>query len=273
MKLRIISIVFALILLAFAVSVVGADGDGPVPIEPQTPPPVADFGDGVIDETPSLWFVELPSPAALNGTKMRVLNAEKKAFRAAAKDAGLEFDERYAFSTLWNGLSIRIDPADLAKLSRIKGVKAIYPVVEISLPETTSSPSPELFTALAMTGADIAQNELGYTGEGVKVAVMDTGIDYDHPDLGGCFGEGCRVAYGYDLVGDAFDNNTVTEPSPDPDPDDCQGHGSHVAGIVGANGTVVGVAPDVTFGAYRVFGCNRLHHSRHHDRCHGNGPC
>jgi hypothetical protein len=37
----------------------------------------------------------------------------------------------------------------------------------------------------AMTGADIAQSELGFTGEGIKVAVMDTGIDYDHMDLGG----------------------------------------------------------------------------------------
>ena len=33
------------------------------------------------------------------------------------------------------------------------------------------------------------------------------------------------------------------------------GHGSHVAGIVGADGKVTGVAPEVTFGAYRVFGC------------------
>ena len=43
---------------------------------------------------------------------------------------------------------------------------------------------------------------------------------------------------------------------PDPDPDDCNGHGTHVSGIIGANGGIKGVAPGVKFHAYRVFGCD-----------------
>ena len=111
-----------------------------------------------------------------------------------------------------------------------------------------------------MTQADIAQNELGLTGQGVRVAIMDTGIDYDHPDLGGCFGPGCRVEQGWDFVGDAYNNDSSSATynpvaTPDAFPDDCNGHGTHVAGIVGASGGVTGVAPGVTFAAYRVFGC------------------
>jgi subtilisin family serine protease len=229
------------------------------PLEPLYPAPSAETGE-MINETPQLWFVELASKPTVEGTSKAVLDKEKANFRSEARKAGVVFKERYAFSTLWNGLSIQISPKDFTKLSRIPGVKAIYPVEAISIPETNPIENPELATAIAMTGADIAQNELGYTGKGVKVAVMDTGIDYDHPDLGSCFGPGCRVFKGYDFVGDAFNAdpssatyNPVT--APDPDPDDCNGHGTHVAGIIGANGEVVGVAPDVTFGAYRVFGC------------------
>jgi subtilisin family serine protease len=228
-------------------------------IEPDVPLAVTDLGD-IVDETPDLWFVELSSQPAVEGTRLRTLKNEKAAFRSAAKKAGLEYTERYAFDQLWNGLSIQIDPASLSKLARIPGVKNLYPVVSFSVPEPTIA-LPNMGTAVAMTGADIAQNTLGYTGEGIKVAVMDTGIDYDHPDLGGCFGDGCRVAYGYDFVGDDFNADSSSpsynpETTPDDDPDDCQGHGTHVAGIVGSNGAVVGVAPDVTLGAYRVFGCD-----------------
>jgi subtilisin family serine protease len=148
----------------------------------------------------------------------------------------------------------------VATVARTAGVKALYPVAAASLPPGQPQDDPDLATALAMTGADAAQSELGWSGAGVRVGVLDTGIDYHHPDLGACFGPGCRVAAGYDFVGDAF-NADQTSPGynpklvPDPDPDDCNGHGTHVAGIIGASGAARGVAPGVTFGAYRVFGC------------------
>ncbi len=235
------------------------------PIEPLVPAPSAETGE-MVDETPSLWFVELSGAPTADGGNASALARERNAFRSAAIAARLNYTERFAFQTLWNGFSIQISPSQLGKLARIPGVANIYPVEVISIPETTLELDPELITALAMTGADVAQSELGYTGAGVKVAVMDTGIDIDHPDLGG---DGTpdggpfpnsRVLYGYDFVGDAYNADPSSlaynpVPAPDPNPDDCNGHGTHVAGIIGANGSVTGVAPGVTFGAYRVFGC------------------
>lgn len=147
---------------------------------------------------------------------------------------------------------------------RVRGVKAIFPVLLVDA-EPVSRPvsgvpegnHPELFTALAQTGADVAQGSLGFTGAGIRVGIIDTGTDFTNPDLGGCFGSGCRVSFGHDFVGDAFDgNNAATQPVPDGSPNDCRGHGTHVSGIIMANGRVRGVAPGVTFGSYRVFGCN-----------------
>jgi subtilisin family serine protease len=82
--------------------------------------------------------------------------------------------------------------------------------------------------------------DLPVTGTGMTVAILDTGIDYTHADLGGCFGPGCRVRGGYDFVND------------DADPIDDNGHGTHVAGIVAANGTLRGVAPGAQLLAYKV---------------------
>jgi subtilisin family serine protease len=219
-------------------------------------------------EAVELWFVELSTPPTAAGGNRNTVRAQKASFRAAAQAAGISFTERYAFDTLFNGVSIAVDPARLAAVARLPQVSGIYPVLPFSLPEPMQpGEMPELATALAMTGADIARSELGLTGAGVKVGIIDSGIDYDHPDLGGCFGPGCRVAAGHDFVGDAYTGGNT--PVPDADPDDCSapfasppaplpvaGHGTHVSGIVGANGTLKGVAPGVTFGAYRVFGCN-----------------
>jgi minor extracellular serine protease Vpr len=242
----------AAFLLLAALSPIASAGPGDVSDEAEQ---------AMVDETPSLWLVELSSAPSADGTSAARLADEKKAFRRSAENAGLRYNERYSFGALWNGVSVSVNKRDITKLARLPGVKAIYPVVTFSPPERSANPGVELITALAQTGADIAQNTLGLTGSGVKVAVMDTGIDFDHPDLGGCFGAGCRVFTGWDFVGDAFNADDTSPtynpvPTPDPIPDDCNGHGTHVAGIVGANGAIRGVAPGVTFGAYRVFGCN-----------------
>ena len=161
----------------------------------QVPPTGGDVAVLGASESTDVWFVELASPPTADGTSAATVRNEKAAFRRAAAQAGLRYGERFAFDTLFNGLSIRIDRTQLGTLSRLPGVKAIYPVEVVAAPEPpTPGERGDLATAIAMTGADIAQSELGYTGAGVKVAVMDTGIDYDHPDLGGCFGPGCRVA-------------------------------------------------------------------------------
>jgi minor extracellular serine protease Vpr len=233
-----------------------------------------------VDETTDFWFVELSSPPTADGTSLQKVRAEKAAFRESARRAAINYSERYAFDVLFNGLSIKIDRSQLSRLAQIPGVKAIYPVVEIR-PDFQDN-SAELVSAVKMTGADFVQNNLGYTGAGIRVGIIDSGIDYDNPNfVPSGFGAGKKVAFGKDFVGENFSDPNST-PVPDEDPDDCRlepntpanreriaksnfagGHGTHVAGIVGANsfaspasGGIRGVAPDVTLGAYRVFGCN-----------------
>ena len=219
---------------------------------------------------PNLWFVQLGSAPAIDGTDRVVLQSERRSFRDRAAQKGIRYRERESYEAVWNGISIEASPVEINKIVRsIDGVTGVWPVARIDAPPRGSAASPALFTAIQMTGADIAQSELGFTGRGIKVAVMDTGIDVDHPDLGGTGVNihkfpSKRVPYGYDFVGDAYNADDTSPtynpvPSPDPNPDDCAGHGTHVAGIIGANGKgangLKGVAPDVTFGAYRVFGC------------------
>lgn len=80
----------------------------------------------------------------------------------------------------------------------------------------------------------------GLTGNGVIIAVIDTGVDYTHPDLGGCLGMQCRVIGGYDVV------------DGDNDPFDEHGHGTHVAGIAAGSGLSNGVAQQAKILAYRA---------------------
>ncbi|KAF9318986.1 hypothetical protein BG006_003069, partial [Podila minutissima] len=164
---------------------------------------------------------------------------------------------------VFNGASFDVKSGHSGEdLAKIPGVKRVWPVEIISVgkPQVIKgNPVDALLTsAHTMTGADYVQKTLKFTGKGVKVGIIDSGVDYTHPALGGCFGKGCRVRYGWDFVGD-----DVRNPKSDSDPiDKCHGHGTHVAGIVGADARkvgaphpFVGVAPEVTFGAYRVLDC------------------
>ena len=93
--------------------------------------------------------------------------------------------------------------------------------------------------------ADKVWSSLGSRGRGVTVAIIDTGIDYMHPALGGGFGPTFKVIGGWDFV-----NN-------DADPFDDAGHGTHVAGIVaGQSDIITGVAPEASLIAYKVLGAN-----------------
>jgi subtilisin family serine protease len=71
----------------------------------------------------------------------------------------------------------------------------------------------------------------GSKGKGMKIAFVDTGVDYYHPSLGGRFGPGFKVAGGYAFVDDNWDG--YSDPIPGPDPlTTCfeGGHGTHVSG-------------------------------------------
>ncbi|MEQ9563265.1 MAG: S8 family serine peptidase, partial [Woeseiaceae bacterium] len=214
-------------------------------------------------ENGNLWFVQLVGAPTADGAKLADVKSRKDAFRQAAASAGVPYREIRSFDVLFNGFSVEVSPVHRAALESLPGVEAMWPIEVIDAPIAPEPGGlPNLESAIVMTGADVVQNSLGYKGTGIRVAVMDTGIDYDHADFGG---DGVarsnspmfpnpRVVAGWDFVGDAFTAGLT--PEPDQYPDDCGGHGSHVAGIVGANGGAIGVAPEVLFGAYRVFGCD-----------------
>src|SRR5664279_3967716 len=218
------------------------------------------------------WIVQVSGASTAEGGTASAAKASQDKVLNEAGTEGLNLRRTASFTSAYNGMSVTASGADADQLRDVPGVIGVWPALQVPTPDpATSSSDKGLTSALAMTGADVAYSELGYTGQGIKVGVIDTGIDIDHPDLGGTGKPGrtrfpsSRVKWGYDFVGDAYDaggsSSAVLTPAPDASPDDCMGHGTHVAGIIGANGDfatggVRGVAPKVTFGAYRVFGCD-----------------
>lgn len=103
-----------------------------------------------------------------------------------------------------------------------------------------------LAQAHALTGQDEVLSKYGFDGAGQTVAVLDTGIAYGHYALGGGRGDGYRVVGGFDFTendSDFYDDGPNG------------GHGTHVAGIIGAqgDGSHSGVATGVDLVGVRVF--------------------
>src|SRR5579885_1300020 len=150
-----------------------------------------------------------------------------------------------------NGIKIRIDRDQIESLKLLPGVTAVLPVRTYHLDNTESVP---------FIGApQVWQGVPGYHGEGVKVAIIDTGIDYTQADFGGpgtaaayqaalasdtqapdpsLFGPNApKVKGGIDLAGDAYNaDDPKSVAQPDPNPLDCNGHGTHTAGTLAGFG-------------------------------------
>ncbi len=154
---------------------------------------------------------------------------------------------------LWivNAVSCLADPTAIRDLEQRRDILSIcYCEQERWIFENEATP------ATRSDGRDIAQNllqvnapqvwEQGYTGQGVLVAIIDTGINYEHADLASRLWDGGTEFphHGYD-----FSDN-------DNDPMDRHGHGTHVAGTVcgtGVSGTQTGIAPSATIMALKAF--------------------
>ncbi|KYK61463.1 hypothetical protein DCS_02605 [Drechmeria coniospora] len=136
-------------------------------------------------------------------------------------------------------------------------VKDFYPVCRYRRAEQKDAWSDVGPTAAHLTDMQKhIMHRMGYTGQGVRIAMVDSGANFTHQDLGGCYGLGCRIAFGRDMVGN-FTGTGVPKPSDDPPMDDAYSHGTHIAGILIAQPNhlgFVGVVPDATLGVYSVTG-------------------
>jgi len=122
----------------------------------------------------------------------------------------------------YNGFNAEVQVKDLNKLISTFGANRVHMATLYKITDEYSN---------ALIGADSAWDDLGVDGTGMYVGILDTGVDYTHPDLGG--GWGNKVVAGYSF------EEEISEVM------DCNGHGTHVAGIIAANGpTLKGVAPE-----------------------------
>ncbi len=150
----------------------------------------------------------------------------------------------------YNGVKVTVAESELEALAAQPNVAAVKPVVAHTVDNEESVPFLDV--------PEEVWEGLELTGEGVKVGIIDTGIDYTHADFGGpgtteafeaatADEDGSesfptkKVVGGYDFAGDDYNaaepaGSPATIPQPDANPLDCEGHGTHVAGTTAGQG-------------------------------------
>lgn len=175
--------------------------------------------------------------------------------------------------SLW-GSSYRLDiNAELAPLLLAEPEPVPIPDIPDSLPPASDTIATTPFSDVSYFGGRLDWNvnavnapeawAAGYTGEGILVAVVDTGVDLDHPDLVNSIyvNPGEIAGDGIDNDGNGYidDVNGYDFASRDADPNDVGGHGTHVAGTIAAGNNgfgSTGIAHGASILPVRVLGSN-----------------
>ena len=142
----------------------------------------------------------------------------------------------FGYQLTLNGFALTIKGKDIWKIAALKDVGRISPCKTYYITDDVSN------STIGANDVWQLKDSKGnpVDGTGMIIAIIDTGVDYKHPDLGGGFGPNYKVIGGYDFG----DNDT--------DPMDVNGHGTHVAGIAAADGKIKGVAPKAKILAYKI---------------------
>ncbi|NNG65707.1 S8 family serine peptidase [Caldanaerobacter subterraneus] len=185
--------------------------------------------------------------------------------QAAVKNTLIQkfgFIPRHTYKTVLNGLSGQIKVKDIEKIKLLPQVKDVRIVHEYFL---------DMTSAVWSTNAPTVWEELGYKGEGMVVAIVDTGIDYRHQDMKITDPSkakltkekvqeiASKMGLPYKYFTDkvpvgwnwADNNDEILDIGAT-----ASMHGQHVAGIVAANGQIKGVAPEAQLIAEKVFSNN-----------------
>lgn len=214
----------------------------------------------------------LPSKAQQRATTAKV-EAQQDTMIGRAKSLGAKTLGRATKAVNVVAMTVPSDRID--DLAALPGVVSVKPIATYTTDEG-EDPSGSLEQAADYVQATQVR-QAGYDGTGVRVAVLDSGIDFTHRNLGGpgttaaydtCYAQhdvapsgDCaklfgpnapKVKGGYDFVGETWPN---TAEKPDPNPIDAEGHGTHVSDIIGgrsAGGKHTGIAPGVSLYGVRV---------------------